>query len=293
MGQLPHWPHPSGGASSSRISTAAARSPPAGAYTGRTVGAAVAAVVTAAAAVPSYCGSVAAAVPCGGSLATAVLPVARDALDERRLMGTDASDLSALASARAGTVGATCEHEYKKLSSSSSKLERLGEGLLTSRWRSPASSSSRARRALRWWPPSPLQHSQTLPRTAQRRALLRPPQASAPLPPLRLLVRGRWIPPLRGPASVAFFFLFLYRRRVFRSRLGRESLLLAQPVLLILLFPALWPPDPLLLLACCPLLHPSLRRTHGRPGSGRGRVGPRRPQSPSAKNDCQNHAGTL
>jgi hypothetical protein len=63
--------------------------------------------VTAAAAVPSYCGSVAAAVPCGGSLAAAVLPVAHDALDERRLMGTDTSDLSALAGAREGTVGAT------------------------------------------------------------------------------------------------------------------------------------------------------------------------------------------
>jgi hypothetical protein len=44
---------------------------------------------------------------CDGSFAAVALFVARDALDERRLVGTDASDLSALASARAGTVGAT------------------------------------------------------------------------------------------------------------------------------------------------------------------------------------------
>jgi RecB family exonuclease len=43
---------------------------------------------------------------CGGSLAAAALSVARGALDERRLVGMDVSDLSALASARAGTVGA-------------------------------------------------------------------------------------------------------------------------------------------------------------------------------------------
>jgi hypothetical protein len=45
--------------------------------------------------------------PCGGSLSAAALSVARGALDERRLVGTDASDLSALAGARAGTVGTT------------------------------------------------------------------------------------------------------------------------------------------------------------------------------------------
>jgi hypothetical protein len=36
-----------------------------------------------------------------------VLAAARDTLDERRLVGTDASDLSTLAGARGGTVGAT------------------------------------------------------------------------------------------------------------------------------------------------------------------------------------------
>jgi hypothetical protein len=39
--------------------------------------------------------------------AVAVLSAARGALDERRLMGTAASDLNTLAGARRGTVGAT------------------------------------------------------------------------------------------------------------------------------------------------------------------------------------------
>jgi hypothetical protein len=39
--------------------------------------------------------------------AVAVLPAARDALDERRLVGTTASDLSTLAGARGGMVGTT------------------------------------------------------------------------------------------------------------------------------------------------------------------------------------------
>jgi hypothetical protein len=50
---------------------------------------------------------VATAALCGGSFAAIELSVARDALDERRLVGTDMSDLGALVGARAGTVGAT------------------------------------------------------------------------------------------------------------------------------------------------------------------------------------------
>jgi hypothetical protein len=106
-GQFPHWPHPGGGASSSGISTAAARSPPAGAGAGRTVDAVVAVVVTAVVATTSCRDPTATSVPRGGSVVAAVLPVTSGALDERRLIGTDASDLSALAGARAGTVGAT------------------------------------------------------------------------------------------------------------------------------------------------------------------------------------------
>jgi hypothetical protein len=54
------------------------------------------------------CGSATSAAPRDSPLAAvAVLAAARDALDERRLVGTAASDLSTLAGARGGTVGAT------------------------------------------------------------------------------------------------------------------------------------------------------------------------------------------
>jgi hypothetical protein len=66
------------------------------------VATAVAAVVTAA----SCCDPVAASVPRGGSLVVVAPPIARGTLDECRLVGTDASDLSALAGAREGTIGA-------------------------------------------------------------------------------------------------------------------------------------------------------------------------------------------
>jgi hypothetical protein len=53
-------------------------------------------------------GSVAPAALCEPPLAAdAVLAVARDALDEHRLVGTAVSVLSTLASARGGTMGAT------------------------------------------------------------------------------------------------------------------------------------------------------------------------------------------
>jgi hypothetical protein len=54
---------------------------------------------------------------------------------------------------------------------------------------------------------------------------------------------------------------------------GQKSVLLAQPILLVPLFPMLLPPDPPLLLACRLLLHPSLRRARSRLSSGRGWVG--------------------
>jgi hypothetical protein len=60
-------------------------------------------VVTAVVAAVTCCGSVAAATLRGASLvAVAVLPVTRGALDERCLVGMDASALSALAGARGG-----------------------------------------------------------------------------------------------------------------------------------------------------------------------------------------------
>jgi hypothetical protein len=113
-GQLSHWPHPGGGASSSGISTTAARSSPARADTGGTVGAVVVVVVIGAAAVASCCGFVATATLRGGSPVVTALPAARGALDEHCLVGMDASDLSALAGVRAGTVGATLRTRRQK-----------------------------------------------------------------------------------------------------------------------------------------------------------------------------------
>jgi hypothetical protein len=104
VGQFSHWPHPGGRASSSGIPTTAARSPAAGAGAGGTVGAVVAIVVTAAAPCRDL---VATSVSRGGSVAAVALPATCGALDERRLVGTDAPDLSALAGVSSGTVGAT------------------------------------------------------------------------------------------------------------------------------------------------------------------------------------------
>jgi hypothetical protein len=58
--------------------------------------------------VAACCGPATATAPRESSLtAVVVLAAARDTLDERRLVGTAASDLSILAGARGGTVGAT------------------------------------------------------------------------------------------------------------------------------------------------------------------------------------------
>jgi hypothetical protein len=82
--------------------------PPAGADADKTDGVVVAVVITAIMAIATRCGSMAAAAPRGSSLVVAaVLPVTLGALDKRRLVGTDASELSALAGARGGTVGTT------------------------------------------------------------------------------------------------------------------------------------------------------------------------------------------
>jgi hypothetical protein len=59
--------------------------------------------------------SLAAAAPHGSSLVvTIVLLVTLDAFNEHRLVGPDASDLSALAGARGGTVGTTLQTRKQK-----------------------------------------------------------------------------------------------------------------------------------------------------------------------------------
>jgi hypothetical protein len=94
---------------------------------GGTADAVVAANVAATTAATSCRDPVATAAPCGGSLAAAALSVTRGALDERRLMGTDASDLSALAGARAGTVDATLRTRRQKIELQPLKTRTSGE----------------------------------------------------------------------------------------------------------------------------------------------------------------------
>jgi hypothetical protein len=66
--------------------------------------------------VAACCGPATATAPHESSLAAVVvLAVARDALDERRLVGTAASDLSTLAGARGAWWAPPCEHEDEKV----------------------------------------------------------------------------------------------------------------------------------------------------------------------------------
>jgi hypothetical protein len=75
------------------------------------------------------------------------------------------------------------------------------------------------------------------------------PRALAPLPLAGPLATGVEAPTSREPAPIAPFFLLLLRRRDLRSHRLKESLLLAQPVLLAVLLPALPPSNASLLLA--------------------------------------------
>jgi hypothetical protein len=110
-----------------------------------------------------------------------------------------------------------------------------------------------------------------------------PAQALAPLPSPRLSMRGAQAPTSKGGLPPVAFFLFsLSRRRVLRGRRRRESLLLAQPVFLVPLFPALPPPDPSLLRAHHSLLLPPLCRARAIGlGAWAGRIA-RRSRPPSA-----------
>jgi hypothetical protein len=129
--------------SSSRISTTASRLSLIGDGTGGTDGAmtvvvmaadgaatarctsAVVATCCVSAAVTDCCSSVVVAACCGPAATAAprepspatvvVLPDARDALDEHRLVGTAASDLSTLAGARGARWAPPCERENEKV----------------------------------------------------------------------------------------------------------------------------------------------------------------------------------
>jgi hypothetical protein len=138
-GQFSHWPHPGSGASLSGISTTAARSPAVRAGDDDADVAVVAAVVAVVADATFCCSPVATGVARGGSPVTAALPAARGALNDRRLVGTDVSDLSALAGTRAGMTGATlrtrkCKNEHLPLEIKGERgkycLPQTGEALL-------------------------------------------------------------------------------------------------------------------------------------------------------------------
>jgi hypothetical protein len=136
MEKLTHWSHPSGGESSSGISTTTAREPPEGAgpcaasvdATARTTTGArppsTAGATDCASTTPAAAGcasTTAGAADCTSattgarrSSTAAVLAPARGALDERCRVGTDASALNTLAGARGGTIGTTL-HKHKQI----------------------------------------------------------------------------------------------------------------------------------------------------------------------------------
>jgi hypothetical protein len=163
------------------------------------------AVAAATAAISSCCGLVATAVSHDGSPVAAALAAARGALDERRLVITGAPDLTALAGARARTIGVTLrtkkhkdEHRPLEIKGAQGKwcspqvgeapllfLEGSGAPLLhlpTQPWRSAAPlRCSRAPSLItRWWQvPTPQPPS---------RPVAIPPLGGGP-PPVALLRR--------------------------------------------------------------------------------------------------------
>jgi hypothetical protein len=98
--------------SSSATSTTIAQSPTVGTNAGDADTTAAATAATAAAS--SCCGPEATAASHDGSPVTVTLTAAYGALDERRLVVTGAPDQSALAGARAGTIGVTLRTKKHK-----------------------------------------------------------------------------------------------------------------------------------------------------------------------------------
>jgi hypothetical protein len=252
---FPIGPTPGGAASSTATSTTAARSPAVGTSTDDPDATAVAAAMTAVAAATSCGGSVAIATSRGDSLTAAALVTARGTLDERRLVGMDTPDLSALAGARAGMIDVTLQmgkHKYC--------LPQVGEAPLPL----PQGFGGRRCGSSTDGPVAgasvPATGACSMATSAARSdggeglhlsGGLAPHRSPPPPPPPP--------PTMSSPASPG-------------GGGGSESLLLAQPVLLTLLLPALPPPDSPLLRARRPLRFPSLRRAGGCPGPGRQRI---------------------
>jgi hypothetical protein len=94
---------------------------------GGTAGVAVAATVAVTAAAAFCYDPAASASPRGGSLATVALSAAVDALDERRLVGTDVPDLSTLAGARSRTIGTALSTRRQEFELQPFKTRTFGE----------------------------------------------------------------------------------------------------------------------------------------------------------------------
>jgi hypothetical protein len=252
-------------------------------------------VMTAVMAVATCCGSVAVAALRWASLVVAAAPpVTRGPLDERRLIGTVVSDLSTLAGARGGgTVGVTLRTQRQKNQTLISRGRGVWGAIAYLRVEKPCflflggSTGAVAAADVATAAPPAASAARDGTSMACAASLTDCLAVGAPalslLPPPRLLVRGVQAPTSWGElAPVALLFVFLLRRRILRCRRGRESLLLTQLKLLTPLFPALPPPDPLLLLARRPLLLPPLRRARALGlGTWAGQTA-RRPRSPAA-----------
>jgi hypothetical protein len=235
---------------------------------------AVAATVAATAAATSCCDPAASAAPRGGSLAAAALSTALDALDECRLVGTNVPDLITLAGARSGTIGAALstrrqEFELRPFKTQASEettaylkvekahflvLEGSADAMVAADATTAALLDASAAHA-------GASATRTVPFVDRLVA-----STPAPAPGARssaasaALGEGVQAPIFqRRPAPIALFFHLFPRRRVLRGRRRGESLLLAQPVFFVPLFPALPPLDPSLLLARHSLLLPLLR----------------------------------
>jgi hypothetical protein len=131
-------------------------------------------IVALAAAASACCGPVTTVVMRNGSPVAAALATVHGTLAERRPIVAGTLDLSTLAGARVGTIGVTLS--TRKQNSKRQPLEIKGvqgEMLLTSSWRNPASSSSRTEGVSPSRPLAP-------PPMARRRALLRPPRVPIP-----------------------------------------------------------------------------------------------------------------
>jgi hypothetical protein len=253
--------------------------------------------VTAVVAVATCCGFAAATALRGGSpVAAAVPPVALGALDEHLLVGTTASDLSALTGARGGTIGAALSTRRQEFERQPIEIRASGEATAYLKVDKP-------RFLFLEGSPDPVAAAgvatTVLPDASAARAGASATHvvpsvdrlvagASAPAPGAgssatsAALGEGAQAPTSQGGLPpVALLLLFLSRRRILRGRRGRESLLLAQPEFLVPLLPALPPPDPSLLLARRPLLLPPLRPRALGLGAWAGRTA-RRSRSPSA-----------